>query len=89
MNALEAKEKPIIEECLSATHHLLTHYWGDIVRVRDAKDNIVALSMTFKIDTSGESPVVKTKLGFSRRYTDISETTVDLNQNEFFFLKDL
>jgi hypothetical protein len=89
MKNIESREKSIIEQILKSTHHLLTAYWGDLVRVRDAKDNIVAISMTYKIDCTGESPVVKTKMGFSRRYNDVSEEVVDIDQKEFFFLKDL
>ncbi|HTD17820.1 MAG TPA: hypothetical protein VK673_21735, partial [Chthoniobacterales bacterium] len=89
MKSLEAKEKPIIEAILKETHNLLTSYWGDIVRVRDSKDNVVAISMTYKVDSSGENPVVKVKMGFSRRYHDVSEATVDIGQQEFEFLKSL
>jgi hypothetical protein len=86
---IETKEKPIVEACLRETHHLLTHYWGDISRIRDAKDNLVAVSVTYKIDTGGLSPVVKTRLGFSRRYTDMSEVVVDIGQQEFQFLQEI
>ena len=87
MKAIEAKEKPIIEACLSSTANLLTHYWGDITRIRDAKDNFVSVAVTLKVDTSGDSPVVKTRLSFSRHYGDSEETTVDTAQTEFKFLK--
>lgn len=89
MNTIEKTEKPIIEACLQSTHDLLTHYWGDVCRIRDAKDNFVSVTVTFKVDTTGDSPVVKTRIGFSRRYGDTQEVTVDTAQTEFYFLKQL
>jgi hypothetical protein len=89
LKTLEQKEKPIIEAILKETHQLLTGYWGEIVRVRDAKDNVVAVTMSYKIDNSGEKPVVKVKMGFSRRYNDVSEVVVDPDQSEFQFLQSL
>jgi hypothetical protein len=82
-------ERPIVNECLDQAHSMLTACWGEIVRVRDAQDKIVALSMSFKIDTTGQSPVVKSKLGFSRRFRAQREKTVDTEQTELPFLSDL
>jgi hypothetical protein len=89
MKTITEKERPIINACLEATHNLLTNYWGDIVRVRDSKDMLVAITMSYKIDCREESPVVKIKMGFSRRYSDVSEVTIDLGQTEFPFLHEV
>lgn len=89
MNKIELVEKPILNECLRAAHEMLTKYWGDISRVRDASDQIANVTLSYKIDCTQESPVVKTKIGFSRRYRDYFETTIDSNQTEFPFLSQL
>lgn len=85
MKTIEESEKPIIEQCLVSAHDLLTSYWGDIQRVRDARDKLVAIRISFKVDCTGLSPVVKTKMAFSRHYHDVREETVDLGQTEFHF----
>lgn len=89
MNTIAKKEKPIIEACLKGTANLLTHYWGDITQIRDSKDNFVSVAVSLKVDTSGDSPIVKTKLSFSKRFGDSEEITVDTAQTEFPFLDGL
>lgn len=82
-------EKPILNACLRDAHDMLSSCWGEIARVRDQQDKIVALSMSFKIDTSGDQPVVKSKLGFSRRFRAARETTVDPDQTVMPFLQEV
>jgi hypothetical protein len=89
MNTINSEEYPILNQCLEDTYAMLKRYWGDIARVRDASDKLAAVTISFKIDCSGESPIVKTRLGFSRRYRDVCETVVDLGQTNLPFLKNL
>jgi hypothetical protein len=84
---IEDKEKPILETCLRDTHDLLTTYWRDITKIRDAKDAFVSVSMSFKVDCTGECPMVKTRIGFSRRFKAERETDVNLEQTVFPFLE--
>jgi hypothetical protein len=83
---MKDREKPIINACLADAHEMLTSCWGEIARVRDTQDKIVTLSMSFKIDDSGDQPVIKSKLGFSRRFRATRETTVDPDQSVMPFI---
>jgi len=81
------RERPIINQCIGDVHTLLTRYWNDIASVRDAKDNLIAITFSFKVDCSAEVPRVKSKMGFSRRYRAELEMDVDMAQTVFPFLE--
>jgi hypothetical protein len=89
MTKLDINERPIVEACLSSANDLLINYWKQIKTVRDAEDGKVAIAIQFSVDVTGESPVVKTKVSFSRKYKDDCEIVVNTNQMKFDFLKEL
>jgi hypothetical protein len=73
-------ENPIHAECVNTTSALLTKHWAEIqnaLRVDDA----MTVNVSYNLDLSGVSPVVKTKLSFyTGKVKDERESKIDTTQ---------
>lgn len=79
------KELPILVECVAAARDLLGNYWNRVAEVREQNDGKLSVRITFKIDATGLNPKVKSRLGFSRNFSDERETVVNPAQTDFNF----
>jgi hypothetical protein len=82
-----AVENPILNTCIQQAHDMLRKAWPDFAQVRDECGNKGKIGLSFNINCEGVSPVVSTKLRFSKKFEHDLESTVDLAQEEFPFIK--
>jgi hypothetical protein len=83
-----AVEKPILNTCIQQTHDMLCKAWPDFAQVRDECGGKAKIGIRFTIDCEGISPIVNVKLGFSKKFENQTESTVDLGQEEFPFIRE-
>jgi hypothetical protein len=80
-------EKPILNECVRFSHDMLCRYWPEIAKVRDECGDKVKVGIALAIDCTGTAPVVTARLKFSKAFVCKGESTIDLSQEEFPFIK--
>jgi hypothetical protein len=78
---IETKEKnPIHIECVDTTSALLIKHWAEIIKALDVDDELT-INVSYNLDQSRGSPVVKTKLSFyTGRIRDERETKIEASQ---------
>ena len=81
---IETEDKnPIHAECVDTTSALLTKHWAEIKKALDVDDELM-INVSYNLDQSGGSPVVKTKLSFyTGKVRDERETKIDASQLTF------
>jgi hypothetical protein len=83
----QSVEKPILNECVRFSHDMLCRYWPDIATVRDDCGDKVSIGITLKVDCTGVAPVVTARMRFTKKWEAKGESTIDLSQEEFPFIK--
>lgn len=72
-------------EAVCAIHDMLCNHWAEVRKARRENGDRLSVALTVNFNDSGESPEVRTTMGFASRFRDSREAVLDIGQELFDF----